>query len=83
MHIAWFDVVGTSGVALVLLAYYLLQTGRWSGHSLPYLMANLVGSVLLAVSLLYTFNLASFIIELAWIAISVYGILRRRHAPPA
>lgn len=80
MHIAWYDVVGTGGVALILVAYFLLQTERWSGQSLSYSLVNLVGSLMITVSLVYDFNLSSFIIELAWIAISIYGILRARRA---
>ena len=81
MHIAWYDGVGTIGVVLVLVAYFFLQNGRWSGHSVIYLVVNLLGSLLITVSLLYTFNLSSFVIEMAWIAISVYGLVRHRVKP--
>lgn len=79
--IAWYDVVGTVGVVLILAAYFLLQTERWSGQSLSYSLVNLIGSLMITVSLIYDFNLSSFIIEVAWIAISIYGILRARAAP--
>jgi paired small multidrug resistance pump len=80
MHIAWYDVVGTVGVVLILIAYFLLQTERWSGQSLRYSLVNLVGSLMITVSLIYDFNLSSFIIEVAWIAISIYGMVRARRA---
>ena len=76
MHIAWYDLVGSTGVVMVLFAYFLLQTGRWSGLSLSYSVVNLLGSIFITVSLMYTFNLSSFIIEIAWISISLYGIYR-------
>ncbi len=78
MSIAWYDVVGTGGVVLILVAYFLLQTERWSGQSLSYSLVNLIGSLMITVSLIYDFNLSSFIIEVAWIAISIYGIARAR-----
>ncbi|MCC6709637.1 MAG: hypothetical protein IT492_18955 [Gammaproteobacteria bacterium] len=78
MSIAWYDVVGTGGVVLILVAYFLLQTERWSGQSLSYSLVNLIGSLMITVSLVYDFNLSSFIIEVAWIAISIYGIARAR-----
>lgn len=81
MNIAWYDVVGTTGVALILVAYFLLQTERWSGQSVGYSVVNLIGSLMITVSLLYDFNLSSFIIEMAWIAISIYGIVRARRMP--
>ncbi len=81
MNIAWYDLVGTGGVVLILVAYFLLQTERWSGQSLSYSLVNLIGSLMITVSLIYDFNLSSFIIEVAWIAISIYGIVRARRLP--
>ena len=78
MNIAWYDLVGTTGVVMILVAYFLAQTQRVSSQSLGYSAINLVGSVLIAISLVYDFNLASFIIEIAWISISIYGIVRAR-----
>ena len=78
MNFAWYDFVGTLGVILILVAYFLLQTERLSGQSVGYSVVNLVGSLLITVSLVYDFNLSSFIIEMAWIAISLYGIVRAR-----
>ncbi len=81
MNIAWYDLIGTGGVVLILVAYFLLQTERWSGQSLSYSLVNLIGSLMITVSLIYDFNLSSFIIEVAWIAISIYGIVRARRLP--
>ncbi len=78
MNIAWYDCVGTIGVVMILIAYFLAQTERLSGQSLSYSTVNLVGSIMITVSLVYDFNLSSFIIEMAWISISVYGIVRAR-----
>lgn len=78
MNVAWYDAVGTGGVVLILVAYFLVQTERWSGQSLGYSVVNLIGSLLITVSLIYQFNLSSFIIEVAWISISLYGIVRAR-----
>lgn len=78
-----FDAVGIAGVLLILAAYFLLQTERIRSDELRYPLLNLVGAMLVIVSLTHTFNLASFVIEIAWIAISLYGIikiLRRRGA---
>ncbi|MCR9129913.1 MAG: hypothetical protein NXI12_10345 [Alphaproteobacteria bacterium] len=68
------DFIGIAGVACVIGAYFLLQLEKVRGDSFGYLMLNLVGAVLLIISLLVTFNLASFIIELCWLAISLFGL---------
>jgi hypothetical protein len=68
------DIIGIAGVACVIGAYFLLQLEKLKGDGFGYLMLNLVGACLLIVSLLVTFNLASFIIELCWLAISLFGL---------
>jgi hypothetical protein len=76
MEYGWHDFFGNIGVVMVLLAYLLLQLGRLSLDSLPYVLLNTAGSVLIMVSLFYDFNLSSFIIELAWLAISLFSLWR-------
>jgi hypothetical protein len=70
------DFVGNVGVACVLLTYLLLQLGRLSGTSILYSGLNALGAVLILVSLIRSFNLSSFIIEICWLAISLLGIAR-------
>ncbi|MFP4518264.1 MAG: CBU_0592 family membrane protein [Oceanicaulis sp.] len=70
------DVIGIAGVACVLAAYFLLQIEKVRGDSVLYLMLNLTGACLLIVSLMVTFNLASFIIEVCWLAISLFGLAK-------
>jgi hypothetical protein len=72
----WYDIGGTLGVILILAAYFLLQTERLGAASLLYSGANLIGATLIAISLLFDFNLSAFIIEVCWMAISLYGIAR-------
>jgi hypothetical protein len=68
------DFIGNVGVALIILAYFGLLSGRLRSSGVVYSLANLAGASLILISLRYTFNLSSFIIELFWIAISLYGL---------
>lgn len=68
--------VGIFGVALILLAYLLLQMGRMSQNSVGYSLLNLIGALFILYSLFFYWNLASVIIEVAWLLISIYGLLR-------
>lgn len=76
MSIAWYDYVGTTGVFIILVAYFLLQTERLASATLSYSVLNLLGAVLITVSLVYDFNFSAFVIEIFWIALSLYGIWR-------
>ncbi len=81
MSYGWPDFVGNLGVLAVLGAYFLLQTGRLRVDAIAYSLLNALGAVLISISLLYSFNLSSMIIEIAWFSISVLGLrraLRRR-----
>lgn len=71
------DFVGIIGVSLVLLAYYLLQIGSIKGEDYLYSLLNLCGATFILVSLYFHWNLASVIIEIAWIIISFLGLWRR------
>lgn len=70
------DSVGIIGVVLILLAYGFLQLERIDPKSMLYSALNGSGAVLILVSLFYDFNLASFIIECAWLIISLFGIVK-------
>jgi hypothetical protein len=72
----WHDVSGSAGAAIILVSYFLLQLQRLSGSGLSYSVLNAGGAFLILVSLLYDFNLAAFIVEAFWLAISVLGIIR-------
>ena len=70
------DIIGLLGVALILLAYGLLQLERINPKSVHYSAFNGIGAILILISLIYSFNLASFIIEIAWLVISVFGLVK-------
>lgn len=70
------DIIGIAGVACVIGAYFLLQLEKVKGDGPGYLLLNLAGACLLIVSLMVTFNLASFIIEICWLAISLFGLAK-------
>lgn len=70
------DVIGTSGVALILLCYYLLQARRLTIEHPWYSLLNLMGSILIMYSLFFHWNTPSFVIEVAWISISLWGLYK-------
>lgn len=76
MNLAWYDIVGLIGSALIVASYFLLQSGRLSGTSLPYQLSNIAGSGCILVSLFGGFNLSVALLQCTWIAISAYGIAR-------
>src|SRR6185437_14406973 len=77
--IDWTVIVGLFGMIITLLAYFLLQAQKLHGNGLVYQMMNAVGALGVALSLLFgTFNLPAFLLEVIWLAISIYGIVVAR-----
>ena len=76
MNYTWYDLVGNIGVALILIAYLLLQLKRIKSEQLLYSLMNGIGAVLIIVSLVFDFNLSAFIIEFFWLLISIFGIIK-------
>ena len=80
-----YNIIGTGGVICILAMYLMLQTGRITAESYVYSAVNLLGSGAILFSLIFEFNLASFFIEVFWVIISMYGLIRtyrqRRDVP--
>lgn len=69
-------IIGLVGVAIVLLAYGLLASGRMQTDDWRYPVINIIGTLGIAYSLLFQWNPASMVAQLVWIAISIVGLMR-------
>ena len=76
MTFAWYNILGTVGVATIVITYLLLQTDKLRSDSLYYSLMNGVGAILILVSLYFEFNFPSFVVEFFWLLISLFGIAR-------
>ncbi len=71
-----YDLVGLLGVLLYVGSYSALQLGRMDGNSLRYCVLNGCAATLVLISLFYNFNLASAVIQVVWITVSLLGVYR-------
>ncbi|MFT7219661.1 MAG: paired small multidrug resistance pump [Candidatus Azotimanducaceae bacterium] len=76
MEYEWHDLAGNVGVFCVLVTYALLQFERLSARGVIYSALNALGAGLIALSLIVDFNLSAFVLEVAWLALSLIGLLR-------
>ncbi|MBE7209672.1 MAG: hypothetical protein INR65_01515 [Gluconacetobacter diazotrophicus] len=72
----WTDGAGFVGSLIIVGLYLGSVSGRMRTDGLRYASLNLFGSALLIVSLCFNFNPPSFVIELFWSAVSLYGVVR-------
>lgn len=83
-----YDFIGNIGLFLLLGTYFLLLLNKIESRSVLYSLSNAAASTLIGISLLVDFNLSAFLVEVFWLAISLFGIgkwcyLRRKATPPA
>ena len=71
----WHDWVGSLGVLIIVAAYLWLQIGRIAGQNVVFSGANLLGSMLILVSLYFNFNFSAALIEIFWMIISLFGLV--------
>ena len=83
LELAWYDWVGLLGTAMILGSFVLLQAEKLAGNGLAYQLLNLFGAVGILLSLLGGFNVSVFLLQLAWCAVSIYGIARSLRSKPA
>lgn len=71
----WATLVGFAGMIMIVSAYGYL-TAKDAPN--PFILhgTNLVGAVLLAISLLVHTNLPSLVLEAIWISVAVWGLTK-------
>lgn len=76
MELAPSDLIGIIGVFVIIVTYMFLHLGKMDAKDLSFSVLNTLGALLIIISLLYNWNLASFLMEAIWMLISLYGILK-------
>ena len=69
--------VGVVGFLAYIIGFKLVQTRHICGNGIPFALINVVAACLVLVSLIGAFNLASFLIQISYIAIGLFGIALR------
>lgn len=75
IYLPWHQLVGVCGTLLYLVCYFLTQTGTLTAPGYLYSLLNMLAACLVGISLLYDFNLASALIQVSWIVISLFGVI--------
>jgi hypothetical protein len=76
------DMIGLIGVTAYLSAYGLLQLGILKVEDDRYALLNAIGAIAILYSLIFDFNLPSFITQAAWLIFTIVGYLRARSKRP-
>jgi hypothetical protein len=71
-----YEIVGLLGVAMTIYAYGRVQWRRDYAKSWGYSLWNLVSAFFYLYTLAFDWNLASFLGNVIWVVISLYGLYR-------
>lgn len=68
--------IGILGVLVIVIAYILMQIDRIDPKGFYFSLWNTLGAIMILVSLLYAWNLASFVMEVIWFSLSLFGMIK-------
>lgn len=70
------DFIGIFGVFTIIIAYIMMQLDRMDPKGVAFSLLNTIGAVLILYSLIFDWNLASFVMEVIWFVLSLYGTIK-------
>jgi hypothetical protein len=72
-----------AGALLILVPFAFNQFRRLDRHGAPYLLLNLAGSAILAVLAAVHQQWGLFVLQLAWAAVALWGLIALSRRKPA
>ena len=72
MPVPYYELIGVAGVFQILIAFVMLQFERLTTQNITYQLLNALGASCILFSLFFHFNFSAFLMELCWLAVSIY-----------
>jgi len=70
------DWVGSIGVAILLLAFFLNLTGKLSRDSISYILMNVIGAGMACAASIMLNYIPFIILEAAWTLVSLFSLVK-------
>jgi hypothetical protein len=74
----WFDTIGWTGAALLLVAYAMVSSKKLEVDSTAYQLLNIIGSVFLVANTIFYRAYPSSFVNVIWAGIAIFAIATRR-----
>lgn len=71
-----YSILGLIGAVISIAIYAALQFELVSSKSISFSLFNFIGSILIGLSLIEYWNLGTFVIEVFWTTISLFGLIK-------
>ena len=69
------NIIGWAGVALLVIAYWLVSTKRCQGNSILYQTLNIIGAFLLILNSFYFGAYPSVGVNIVWVGIALFTLI--------
>ena len=70
------NTIGWAGVALLIIAYWLVSTKRCQGNSILYQMLNVIGALLLIINSFYFGAYPLVGVNIVWAGIALFSLIK-------
>ena len=74
----WFDAIGWTGAAFLLVAYAMISSKKLEADSTAYQLLNIIGSLFLVANTIFYRAYPSSFVNVIWTGIAVFSIATRR-----
>jgi hypothetical protein len=74
----WFDAIGWTGAALLLVAYAMVSSKKLEVDSTAYQLLNIIGSVFLVANTIFYRAYPSSFVNVIWAGIAIFSIAIRK-----
>jgi hypothetical protein len=74
----WFDAIGWTGAAMLLVAYAMISSKKLEVDSTAYQLLNIIGSVFLVANTIFYRAYPSSFVNVIWAGIAIFSIATRR-----
>ena len=71
------NAIGVAGFVIYIAGFSLVQAGHLCGNGMVYALSNVVAAMLVLISLINAFNIASFLIQISFITTGLFGVIRK------
>ncbi len=76
MHFTTGEILGSTGVTLLLVAFGMNLAKKWKQESLPYILFNIMGAALACASSVRIHFIPFIILEGTWTLVSVVALIK-------
>jgi len=70
------DIIGWAGGLLVVIAYFMISSGKTTAKSTSFQTLNIVGSIFLIINTYAKGAYPSTVVNIIWVGIALYGFYR-------